>query len=68
MQAGPQLEPEELQALRRAPHRLDALLAAGKQIVGETDPNSVLRRVVELAVELTGARWLGRARVFLGLW
>jgi signal transduction histidine kinase len=36
---------------------MHALLRAAARIVGELEPNTVLRRVVEVAVELTGARY-----------
>jgi signal transduction histidine kinase len=41
----------------QVPERMRAILRAVDEISGELEPNAVLRRIVEAAVELTGARY-----------
>ncbi len=41
-----------------APHRMGALIEAGRLIVSDLDLDSILQRVVETAGELTGARYV----------
>jgi signal transduction histidine kinase len=62
IQVGPRLERGEPPAGEPhaglpAPERMHAVLRAVGGISGELEPNAVLRRIVEAAVELTGARY-----------
>jgi signal transduction histidine kinase len=56
-QAGPRLRPDEQQAALLASGPLRALMQAAARIGGELEPNAVLRRIVEAAVELSDARY-----------
>jgi signal transduction histidine kinase len=56
-QAEVQFGGAELPAVVAAPDRMYALLRAAGRIVSELEPNAVLRRIVEAAVDLTDARY-----------